>query len=333
MKRRRSNRQRLALGGIAAVIVILVGLYINYRINLGAPSNSKFADVVTIAAGERVPQIADELLSKDLIRDRNAFITYVTFHGLRTKIAAGTYSIARDLTAPELADILVEGKTLSNRMVVPEGYTISQIEKLASSYNISTTSFQAALAKSYSYSFLQSKPANVSLEGYLFPDSYEVDPSTTAASLVNEMLSNFGNKVGPDYVQAFAAEGLSLHQGLTIASIVESEVSNPTDRPIVAQVFLSRLKLGMSLGSDVTAEYASNLLGVPFSTSVNSPYNTLIHPGLPPGPICNPGLDSLDAVAHPANTSYLYFLTGKDGKTYFATTYAQHEENIAKYLN
>jgi peptidoglycan lytic transglycosylase G len=333
MKRRQSVRRRLAGIGIAIVFVVLLGLYVTYRINLGAPSTSKAAVIVEIATGERVPQIADMLLSKGLIKDRNAFITYVTFHGLRTRIAAGTYSIAKDLTTPELADILVQGKTLSDRIVVPEGYKISQIEKLAASHGISTASFQAALAQTYSYSFLSTKPADVSLEGYLFPDSYAVDPTTTASTLVKNMLEDFGTKVGPEYSQAFASEGLTLHEGLTIASIVESEVSDPNVRPIVAQVFLSRLKLGMPLGSDVTAEYASSLLGVPFSTAVNSPYNTLIHPGLPPGPICSPGLDSLDAVAHPAQTNYLYFLTGRDGKTYFATTYAEHQQNIAKYLN
>lgn len=333
MKRRQNVRRSLAGIGIAIICLFLLVLYISYRINLGAPSTSKSAVVVEITSGERVPQITDMLLSKGLIKDRNAFITYLTFHGLRTRIAAGTYSIAKDLTTPELADILVQGKTLSDRIVVPEGYKLSQIEQLAATHGISIASFQAALAQPYTYSFLSTKPADVSLEGYLFPDSYEIDPTTTASTLVKNMLEDFGNKVGPEYSQAFAAEGLTLHQGLTIASIVESEVSDPNDRPIVAQVFLSRFKLGMPLGSDVTAEYASGLLGESFSTAVNSPYNTLIHPGLPPGPICSPGLDSLDAVAHPAQTNYLYFLTGKDGKTYFATTYAQHQQNIAKYLN
>jgi len=215
---------------------------------------------------------------------------------------------------------------------VPEGYRLTQIEVAAASLGISTADFKAALAAPHAQSFLSDKPDDVDLEGYLFPDSYQIEPGTTANALVNMMLDNFGRRVGPDYVQAYAAEGLTLHQGLTLASIVEREVSNPADRPIVAQIFLKRYKAGQLLGSDVTAQYAASLLGVPFNINLDSHYNTRRYPGLPPGPICNPGLGSMDAVAHPAATDYAYFLTGKDGKTYFAKTYAEHQQNIAKHL-
>jgi UPF0755 protein len=114
--------------------------------------------------------------------------------------------------------------------------------------------------------------------------------------------------------------------------MVEREVNIATDRPIVAQVFLTRLRLGQMLGSDVTTHYAADLLGVPFNINIDSRYNTRRYTGLPPGPICSPGLGSMDAVAHPAATDYLYFLSGKDGKTYFAKTYAEHQANIVKHL-
>lgn len=329
---RRPRSLAVAVAATATLLLIAV-FYVTYRLDLRPVAKSGAAVKVTISMGERAPQIADQLKSLNLIRDRNAFITYVNFHNIRGLLKAGTYSLEPTLSSPEIADILAQGKTLQNRLVVPEGYTLSQIETLAGQYGISGASFEAAVAAPHTESFLASKPAGVSLEGYLFPDSYEVTPSTTASDLVDAMLTDFGTRVGPSYTQAFAAEGLTLHQGLTVASIVEREVSDSADRPIVAQIFLKRLSLGMSLGSDVTAQYASDLMGVPFSTSIDSPYNTLIHPGLPPGPICSPGLDSLDAVAHPAHTDYLYFLTGKDGKTHYATTYAEHQDNIAKYLN
>jgi UPF0755 protein len=146
------------------------------------------------------------------------------------------------------------------------------------------------------------------------------------------MLDNFGKRVGPEYTQAFAAEGLTLHQGLTLASVIEKEVHSPADRPIVAQVFLKRFKTGMPLGSDVTTQYAADQLHVPFDTNLDSHYNTRRYPGLPPGPICSPGLGALDAAARPATTDYLYFLSDKNGKTYFAKTYAEHQQNIVKYL-
>jgi UPF0755 protein len=330
---RRASRNRwLPAAFLIVIAVISVVLYMGYQNGLQPVATFGAAKDFVIKPGERVPDIASALSTADLIRSRNAFITFVNLHGLRARIDAGTYSLSPMQSGQEIADILATGQTLTDRIVVPEGYRVAQIEQLAADHGISIASFQAALDSPHSQPFLQSKPVSVSLEGYLFPDSYEISPQTTAADLVNTMLNTFGERVGPDYVTAFAAEGLTLHQGLTIASIVESEVSNPTDRPIVAQIFISRLKMGMSLGSDVTAQYAADLAGVPFSTTINSPYNTLLKPGLPPGPICNPGLNALDAVAHPAQTSYLYFLTGKDGKTYYATTYAQHEQNIAEHL-
>jgi len=146
------------------------------------------------------------------------------------------------------------------------------------------------------------------------------------------MLDDFGQRVGPQYAAAFAAEGLTLHQGLTLASIVEREVNKPADRPIVAQIFLKRFHMGMPLGSDVTTQYASDLAGMAFNLNLDSPYNTRKNAGLPPGPICSPGLGSLDAVAHPAATDYLYFLAGSDGVTYYANTLAEHNVNVAKHL-
>lgn len=331
--RRSKLRHRLTIAIPASFLVLVIAAYAVYQYELRPVSAESGTVDFTVQSGERVPRIADGLKSAGLIRDRNAFITYVTIHNIRAKLEAGTYGLSPSDSSQIIASIMASGHTLANRMVVPEGYRLAQIEALAAKNGIAPVDFEVALAAPHTQSFLAAKPAGVSLEGYLFPDSYEVTKTTTATQLVNEMLDDFGQKVGPEYVQAFAAEGLSLHQGLTIASIVESEVANPYDRPVVAQIFIKRLKTGMPLGSDVTAQYAADLLGVPFSTSIASPYNTLNHAGLPPGPICSPGLNALDAVAHPAATDYLYFLTGKDGKTYYATTYAQHEANIAKYLN
>lgn len=327
------RKYRATKVAIVSGLILLLGLYLSYRIGLQPVSSSGATQVFTVSTGQNAQSIATNLKSADLIRDRNAFITYVNIHGLRPQLKVGQYALAPDMSGETIAEIIADGKTVAKNLVIPEGYRLTQIEAAAAALGISTASFQAALAAPHTESFLATKPAGVSLEGYLFPDSYQIDQTTTAAVLVNTMLQDFGNRVGATYVQAFAAEGLSLHQGLTLASIVEAEVSNPADQPIVAQIFLKRLRLGMSLGSDETAQYASDLAGVPFSTTIDSPYNTLIAKGLPPGPICSPGLTALDAAAHPADTDYLYFLTGKDGKTYYATTYAQHEANIARYLN
>jgi UPF0755 protein len=329
--KRRHPRRRLATGGLIAIGLLLAGSYASYRLGLRPPAATGAAQRFEVRAGERVPEIADHLKSAGLIRGRNSFITYLNFHNLRGHINVGTYSIAPTLSGPEIADMLAHGKTLSNRLVIPEGSRLSQIEQLAADHGITKADFRAALAAPHAQSFLAGKPADVDLEGYLFPDSYEVGATTTANSLVDTMLTTFGARVGPEYVQAFAAEAFNLHQGLTLASIVEREVSIAADRPVVAQIFLKRLKLGMPLGSDVTAVYAAELLGVPFNVNIDSHYNTRRYAGLPPGPICSPGLGALDAVAHPATTDYLFFLTGKDSKTYFAKTYAEHQANITKH--
>jgi UPF0755 protein len=328
---RRSPSRRWATAGLIAIGLLLAGSYISYRLGLRPAAASGPAQRFEVKSGERVPEIADHLKTAGLIRGRNSFITYLNFHNLRGHINVGTYSISPTLSGPEIADMLAHGKTLTNRLVVPEGSRLSQIEQLAADHGIAKADFKAALAAPHSQSFLAGKPAEVDLEGYLFPDSYEVGATTAATTLVDTMLNTFGSRVGPEYEQAFGAEGLNLHQGLTLASIVEREVSISADRPVVAQIFLKRLRLGMPLGSDVTTHYAAELLGVPFNINLDSHYNTRRYPGLPPGPICSPGLGALDAAAHPATTDYLYFLTGKDGKTYFAKTYPEHQANIDKH--
>jgi UPF0755 protein len=316
-----TRRHVLVAAGLAVVLV--AAAYTAYRLELRAPATTGAAQSFHVKAGQSAPSVATGLKAAGLIRHRDVFITYLNLHGLRGRLQAGSYSIAPTLSAPQVADMLANGRTVADRLVVPEGYRISQIEALAADYGIAKSEFRAALA---------ARSTGAGLEGYLFPDSYEVTPATTAAQLVEAMLANFNRRVGPAYVQAFSKQGLTLHQALTIASLVEREVNIAADRPIVAQIFLKRFRLGMPLGSDVTTEYASDLAGVPFNLDINSPYNTRKFAGLPPGPICNPGLNALDAVAQPAATDYLYFLSGKDGKTYFAKTLAQHEDNIVRHL-
>ena len=331
MKRTKTIR-RIIIAIPILIVVGMIGFYSWYRLDLRpVTSSSTNAKNFTVTSGERAPEIATALKTAGLIRSRNSFLTYLNLHGLRTKLKAGSFSLSPDSSSIQIASILTKGSNSANEIVVPEGYRVTQVEKLAAEHGISKAAFDAALAEPHTQSFLTAggKPANIGLEGYLFPDTYAVTSDTTASILVNQMLDTFAKRVGPQYTQAFAAEGLTLHQGLTIASIVEEEVSNPVDRPIVAQVFLKRYKEGISLGSDVTTQYASDLAGVPFNLKLNSPYNTRLNVGLPPGPIANPGLNALDAVAHPAATDYLFFVTGKDGNTYFAKTLAEHNQNIA----
>lgn len=326
----------LPAGRVAAAILITAaivwaGVYSYYRFNL-RPVGQGSELMFEVKPGQRAPEVARELERVGLIRSSFAFLSYVNLHGLRTELKAGTYSISPYHSTQRIVARITSGQVNGRLVTVPEGYRIRQIEELAAKQGIPREEFRAALAAPHDYPFLASKPAGVSLEGYLFPETYDLGPKPTAQAFVDQMLSTFGKKVGPEYTRAFAAHGLTLHQGLTIASIVEKEVSIPADRPVVAQVLLKRAKIGMPLGADPTTAYAAEMLGVPFDVTLDHPYNTRQVKGIPPGPIASPGLSALDAVARPAATDYLYFLSGNDGKTYFARSYAEHNRNIAQHL-
>jgi UPF0755 protein len=290
------------------------------------------AKTVTIDSGQGVEEIAAKLEEAGVIRNQHAFALYVSINNLRRNLKAGVYSLDPKQSTREIATKLSKGDVIKKRVTIPEGSTMAQIKQIVAKQGMNAAAFEVALKQPHANTFLASKPSNVDLEGYLFPDTYTLDPSTTPAQLVDLMLTAFGTKVTPDYDAGFKARGLTLHEGLTLASIIEKEVANEADRPMVAQVFYKRLTSGQALESDVTIDYGASLVGKTFDLSLDSLYNTYKHRGLPPGPICNPGLSALKAALNPAATDYVYFLAGKDGKTYFAHTFAEHEANIAKHL-
>ena len=178
------------------------------------------------------------------------------------------------------------------------------------------------------------KPSPVlTLEGLLWPDSFEKDQTTVASDIIKQSLIEMGDHLTPQVQSAFATQGLSPYQGLVLSSIIEQEVNKPEDQLVVSQVFYARLKKGMMLGSDVTARYGAISAGLEPSLTYDSPYNTLIHAGLPPTPISTINTNSLNAAAHPASTNWLYFVTGDDGITHFSSTLAEHQANTAKYCH
>jgi UPF0755 protein len=329
--RKRSANLNFIIGAVVAVAVI--GVYLWYRAGLmPVDMGDHEAISVTITEGSSLDQTAQQLKSDGVIRSKGSFIIFVLLHGLHSKLQAGTYTLSPADPAVNIADIISHGKVTTNSLVVPEGSTIAQITAEAAKHGIPADAFNSALNDQYNETFLASRPAGVSLEGYLFPDTYSVTKATTAHALISEMLTNFDQKVGLSFQSAFTAEGLTPHQGLTLASIVEKETSTPADQAIVAQVYLLRLKDGMNLDADPTYIYGASLLDTPADTHVNSPYNTYLNKGLPPGPICSPGVSAIRAAAHPSSTDFLYFIADKNGMMHYAHTYAEHQTNVAKYL-
>ena len=321
---------QLSLLGLLTLFILIYGWY---RFNLlPASPPVSHASAFGISQGESPATIAARLEEAKLIRSASAFLVYATLHSQRGRLQAGYYELNPGHSTPTIARMLASGQIKSQALVVPEGYRLSQIRKRALEAGIKAADWDEAINASYPHPFLAERPAGASLEGYLFPDTYQIGASTTAREVITIMLNNFDQRVTPQYRAGLKNKGLSLHQALTLASIIERESGEAKDKPLIAQVFLRRLGANQGLESDVTIHYVTDDSGQAFSTKLDSPYNTYLHAGLPPGPICSPGLVSLDAVLHPANTDYLYFLADKSGKTHFTRTFAEHQRNIERYL-
>lgn len=337
--KKRDRIWRWSLIGAAIVgVSVIITAYLVYLANL-RPVDPKLPTPVpfSITAGQSTPTIAKRLEAAGIIRSRWAFSAYVTLHGLRRKIEAGYYELSPADSAVTNAKIVARGIVVNKAFLVREGATLQQIEDQAAATWLRGAELPAALAEPYPNAFLADRPAGATLEGYLFPDTYDIAPTTSPHQLVQSMLNNYGQKVTPAIVAGFTAQGLSQFEALTLASIIQSEVAHPADMPVVAQIFYKRLHSGMKLGSSVTAFYGARQLGLKNTTEANvagvdSPYNTYLHTGLPPGPICNPGIEAIKAVVTPATTDYLYFIADKQGNTHFAATYVEHQANVAKYL-
>lgn len=337
-KPRRRGLRRLFISILILVFVLgaasILVRHVYYD-NLHAIGTSSKTQLVTVQTGSSTSDIATVLKRDGLIRNTQVFEWYVRSIGTKGELLAGTYALAPNMSVQQIVNIMNAGKIASNLVTIVPGQRLAQIHDALIKDGFSSSSVDAALNPGLypNAPILAYKPAGASLEGLLYPDSFERNVDTSPQVIISESLNEMYQHITPDIKNAFAKEGLSVYQGITLASIVEQEVSNSNDRQQVAQVFLSRIGLDTPLGSDVTAYYGALLAGKTPSTTYNSPYNTLLHNGLPPGPISNVSDDSLNAVAHPANTSWLYFVTGDNGITYFSKTAQEHDAQTAQYCH
>ena len=319
----------------ALVIGAVISQYIYHR-DLRPVSSIQKSQIVTIASGASLKQIANLLKEHKLIRSAWAFELYTHAHSLSSSLQAGTYALSPSQTTGQIITIITQGKVASKLVTIIPGLRLDQIKNDLINDGFSPASVTAALkpAQYANLPVMAFKPKNVNtLEGLLWPDSFEKTATTNPAYIISESLNEMGQHLTPSVQQALAKEGLTTYQGLILASIVESEVSKPADQAQVAQVFLSRLKNNMPLDSDVTAFYGAILANQPPSVSYNSPYNTYLHTGLPPTPISTITQQALTAVTHPANTNWLYFVTGDNGTTYYSTNLAQHQQQVSQYCH
>lgn len=339
---RRHRRIPLRMWLLPTILIVLLvaGAVIvrqRYYSYLKPVSSNQTTQIFTVHSGDSVRRIADNLQNKHLIRSSWAFQLYVQRSDQAKQLQAGTYALSPDQGIPSIAMTLSRGKVATKLVVILPGRRIDQVRAdLINKDGFSPASVDSALNPD-NYKDLPAlayKPDNVhTLEGLLWPDSYQKQPNTDPSVIIRESLVEMGQHLTPDVQAGFAREGLTTYQGLTLASMIEQESDNPKDGSQVAQVFLTRYKAGSTLGSDVTARYGAIAAGLAPSLTYDSPYNTLIHTGWPPSPISTVSADSLNAALHPAKTHWLYFVTGDNGKTYFSTTLQQHNAQTQKYCH
>lgn len=326
----------LGLGVLCVLFVITVAigavLYHNGLKPVGKDAN---AVTVTINSGETVKDIAGQLKKTDLIRSGWVFEYYARFHHVSQYLQAGTYELNQTQSVPVIVAQLTHGKVAVSLVTILPGQRLDQIRQSLIDQGYSASEVDAALDPTQYENdpLFAGKPAGNNLEGYLYPDSFQRSAGTTVKSIIERSLAEFQQHLTPDIKASFANEGLTTYQGIILASIVEKEAVTPSDRAQAAQVFIKRLKMGMALGSDVTAFYGSILAGQGQSVLYDTPYNTRLHTGLPPTPISNVTDSSLNAVAHPASTDWLFFVAGDDGTVHFSKTQQEHEALIRQYCH
>ena len=322
---------------VAAAILLLGGGVISLRSwyvhNLRPVSSSSSAVYFTVTPGTSLHQIAVKLKSAGLIRNSRVFETYVRSNELHDKLQAGTYSLGPSMSVDQIVKKMVDGDVAKNLLTILPQKRLDEIKQAFAEAGYTAQQVNRAFdpASYRGHLVLASLPAGASLEGYLYPDSFEKQADTPASVIIRESLDEMQKFLTQDAVNGFTAHSLNIYQGITLASIVAQETDDPAYQSTVAQVLLSRLAQGIPLQADVTAFYASAIAGQPKSLSIDSPYNTYLHTGLPPGPISNMTKDALQAVAYPANSDYLYFVAGDDKKIHFSRTQAEHDDAVKKY--
>jgi len=331
-----------------SLIQTLLGLYLSLRQSeIEQPVDPLDKRVVnfTVAPGETASTIGPRLEQMGLIRDAGLFRQLVRYRGVDSALEAGDYQLSRSMSMDQIVGELQHGRRRSIVVTIPEGWRLEQVAaRLAEAGLGREEEFLSLMRKhDYPYPWLQERPkdAPAGLEGFLFPDTYEFPLDAKPADVIDLLLKNFERRVSPELQRALVSHGLTFYQAIVLASIVEREAVVAQERPIIAAIFLARMERGMYLQADPTVSYAkgydpdSKRWWMPMlegeAKTIDSPYNTFLHAGLPPGPICSPGLASIEAVAYPAKTRYLYFVSKGDGSHAFAETFEEHLANVRKY--
>jgi len=284
---------------------------------------------IIIKQGMSANEIAALLRQQGLIKNTTLFRMYVHWSGFSNSLQAGEYTFTPDMNMPKMITMLAKGEVSYSQITIPEGLTIEQIAALLESKQIANAAKFKAAAKDYQpFAYIDADTrVGYKPEGFLFPDTYRVPRGIKEAELLQFMVSEFDRNFTPQMREKAKKQGLTIREVMILASLVEKEARIEKDRPVIAGVFLNRIRQAMPLQSCATIQY---LLGYPKAeltikdTEIPSPYNTYLNMGLPPGPIANAGTASIMAVLEPALTDYLYFVADNEGVHHFSKTYDEH---------
>jgi UPF0755 protein len=332
-KRKRRRWPWVLLTLIVLIAAAAVAGYVWYQTQL-SPVNSSDTSrkVVTVAEGSTQASIAGQLKREGLIRDEKVFSLYTRLSGEQASLQAGTYRLSPSESLPQIVDHLKKGNIDAFSIQFLPGGTLADHKKVLLNAGYSNANIDAAFNATYSGTLFEGRPAGSDIEGYIYGETYSVNSGATVEDVLQITFKQFEQVIAQNDLKAkFQQQGLSLYQGITLASIIQREASGNNDEATIAQVFYNRYRQGMVLGSDVTYQYAADKEGRERSTTLDSPYNTRINPGLTPTPISSPGLKALQAVANPTVGDFLYFLSGDDDVTYYGRTIQEHEANIQQH--
>ena len=320
---------------IAIAIVAVVLFLAGDEVEKGKVANFE------IKKGQNIWITAGNLKKEGIIESKIYFVWYVYKNDYRGKIKAGKYILSSDLKTSEVVMILVAGDKgedkQAKKITFPEGFSLKQMSERLAENGFAGDKFME-LSKEpqyfqdkYQFSFLTSIPESKDLEGYLFPDTYFFFIDEEAEIIIKKMLENFENKVSADLQNEIQRQKKSIFEIITMPSIIEKEVKTPEDKKVVSGIFYNRKESGQAFQSCATLAFILGENKKQYSyedTQIDSPYNTYLNAGLPPGPIANPGLDSIMAAIYPTQTDYVYFLSNAEtGETVFSTTLEEHNLN------
>ncbi len=320
---------------LLAGAVAIGALVVYQRVDQPFKGYTAAEQFVDLPPGANTRAIGERLVEAGVVRDTLTFRVALWRSGVSRQLKAGEYRFDSPVTALDVVRKIARGEVYLRQITFPEGWTIDEMAAGFETHGFgSAASFRAAAADRSLVADLD--PQARDLEGYLFPETYSLPRRAAAADLVRMMVRRFHQVFEPLRDEA-AAEGLSVRQVVTLASLVEKETARPDERPEVAAVYLNRLRIHMGLQCDPTVIYALRRAGryngnlTRENLAWDSPYNTYLHAGLPPGPIAAPGLASLEAAVHPAPVDYLYFVSRNDGSHVFARSLDEHNRNVYRY--